>query len=480
MKQRAINIGYYFWMIALLSGILVMLSSCSDNPNELDDGHIFQSVHFDLDSIKQRGYLILLTENSASTYFIYRNHPKGFDFEMAEDFARSLGVKLQIRILDDVDAMFELLNKGEADIIASNLSVTKKRKKIVSFSQPLYRTRQVLAQRKTGKDSVDFPIISSYQDLASTPIFVHRYSSFYERLKEIESQYKITLDIRDAPGGLSTDDLLRLVNEGEMRATVTDENLAFMEEIDYPNVDVSFALTGKQDIAWAMRKNAPGLRMAVNSWLNKRKTHKKLAKVFRTYFSEEKHDLDIATYIMPDVPVGNISPYDSLFKVYATQIGWDWRMLAAVAYQESRFNPNAQSWSGANGLMQLMPQTSIRFGCDSFPTPECSVMAAVKYIRYLQGMWAKKIPNQQERIKFVLASYNIGQGHVLDAYNLATEIGKVDTLWDGNVAEALLLKQQEKYYSLPIVKHGYCNAKEPYHFVNKILVLYEYYKEIKP
>jgi membrane-bound lytic murein transglycosylase F len=165
-----------------------------------------------------------------------------------------------------------------------------------------------------------------------------------------------------------------------------------------------------------------------------------------------------------------------LFKLHSPQLGWDWQMLAAVAYQESRFNPNAQSWSGAYGLMQLMPETARRFGCDSTPSPECSVTAGVKYLKFLQGMWKKRVPNPVERNKFVLASYNIGQGHIIDAQNLAKELGMADTVWDGQVAEALLLKQQEKYYTMPCVKHGYCYAKEPYHFVGKILALYAHYK----
>jgi membrane-bound lytic murein transglycosylase F len=474
-------IGSLFHRLRLFISLLfiglnaVLFTSCEDQPEVGEAPHV-PSIKFDLDSIKQRGYLILLTENSASTYFIYRNQPKGFDFEMAEAFAKSIGVKLRVRILDDVDKMFELLRKGEGDIIASNLTVTDRRKGFVSFSHAMYQTRQVLVQQVMGRDSVMNTMVRDIKDLPTVPIFVHRYSSFYEELKSIEKQHDLTLDIHEAPGGISTDDLLRLVNDGEMRATITDENLLSMDVVDYPNIDLNFALTDKQDIAWAMRKNAPELRQAINEWMHKRATKRKLAAVYKKYFTDEKQNVGIANYKMPQVSPGQISPYDSLFKLYAPQIGWDWRMLAALAYQESRFNPNAQSWSGASGLMQLMPQTAIRFGCDSFPTPECSVHAAVKYIKYLQGIWRKKIPNPAERTKFVLASYNIGQGHVLDAYNLAAELGMTDTLWEGNVAEALLLKQQEKYYTMPVVKHGYCYAKEPYHFVGKITALFEHYK----
>jgi membrane-bound lytic murein transglycosylase F len=153
-------------------------------------------------------------------------------------------------------------------------------------------------------------------------------------------------------------------------------------------------------------------------------------------------------------------------------------MLASIAWHESHFNPNAQSWSGAYGLMQLMPQTAVRFGCTSTPTAECSIQAATKYIKYLQNMWVKRVPNANERTKFVLASYNMGQGHIIDAQNLARELGYKDSIWDGNVAEALLLKQQERYYTMSCVKHGYCNAREPFTFVQKIIGTFDLYRSV--
>ena len=305
---------------------------------------------------------------------------------------------------------------------------------------------------------------------------MHHYSSFYERLKEIELQYGIALNIQEAPGEISTDDLLRLINEGAIPATITDENLVAMEQIDFEMLDMTVPITGEQDIAWALRKTSPQLLEALNAWLNSKKTNEKLLATYNKYFRSTTSSTYATNYVMPKMSPGAISPYDSLFKIHAPSLNWDWRMLAAIAFQESRFNPSAQSWSGAFGLMQLMPETAVRFGCDVAPPPDCSVAASAKYLKYLLAMWKKRVPDPAERNKFVLASYNIGQGHVLDAQNLAKELGMADTIWDGNVAEALLLKQQEKYYSMPCVKHGYCHAKEPYHFVGKILALYAHFK----
>jgi membrane-bound lytic murein transglycosylase F len=419
-----------------------------------------------------------LTENSASTYFLYRNQASGFDYELALAFARHLGVRLEVKLIDDVDRMFEMLRHGEADIVASNLTVTAQRKDSVDFTRPLYQTRQVLVQRLIqGADSSSRIAIHDSTELNKHPIWVHKYSSFFEQLNEISKRSGQLIHIEQAPGEISTDDLIRLVDDGAIPATITDENLASIELSNYDNIDASVVVSGLQDIAWGVQKGSTQLLTELNTWLESKDGAVRTKRLYRKYFNEAELARPKG-FVLPKVGPGAISPYDSLFKLYAPQLDWDWRMLASIAYHESHFNPNAQSWSGAYGLMQLMPQTAVRFGCSSTPTPECSVQAAVKYIKYLQNMWLKRVPNNVERTKFVLASYNIGQGHIIDAQNLARELGMKDTIWDGNVAEALLMKQQEKYYTMSCVRHGYCNAREPFIFVQKIIGTYDLYRSV--
>ncbi len=431
----------------------------------------------DLDSIRRRGSLIVLTENSASTYYLYRNHAGGFDYELALAFANHLGVKLEVKLIDDVDRMFALLRQGEADIAASNLTITRRRQDSVSFSIPIYRTRQMLVQRKIEGAGPFGLTVSDSTQLNLIPIWVHRYSSFYEQLQDLSASAGKPFHIEEAPGEISTDDLIRLVDDGCIPATITDENLARMELDNYSHINASVAISGPQDIAWAVRKDSPLLLKELDSWLQSDDGSLRSKKLYKKYFDKSPLSSN-ADYTFPKVGPGAISPFDSLFKIYAPQLDWDWRMLASIAWHESHFNPNAQSWSGAYGLMQLMPQTAVRFGCTSTPSAECSIQAATKYIMYLQNMWIKRVPNVKERTKFVLASYNMGQGHILDAQNLARELGFKDTVWDGNVAEALLMKQQEKYYTMSCVKHGFCNAREPFTFVQKIIGTYELYRSV--
>ena len=457
--------------------LLCLVASC-ENPIRRKKANKENIEVIDLDSIRRRGSLIILTENSASTYFLYRNQPSGFDYELALAFAKHLGVRLVVKRIDDVDRMFEMLRRGEADLVASNLTITSQRSDTVSFTQPLYQTRQVLVQRKIDRgEGIGSLAITDSSQLGSMPIWVHHYSSFYERLNEIAASTGQAIQINEAPGEISTDDLIRLVDDGAIPATITDENLASIELSNYDNIDASVAISGMQDIAWAVRKESTSLLAALNGWLSGKDGGTRTKRLYRKYFNEAELARPKG-FVLPKVGAGAISPFDSLFKTYAPQLGWDWRMLASIAYHESHFNPQAHSWSGAYGLMQLMPQTAVRFGCSATPGPECSIQAATKYIKYLQNMWQKRVPNDLERTKFVLASYNIGQGHILDAQNLARELGMKDTVWDGNVAEALLMKQQEKYYTMSCVKHGYCNAREPFIFVQKIIGTYDLYRSV--
>jgi len=480
MKDRMIwNIKVFTATVGLLVVILLLSGGCNTS-NIAEDGKIPEPVFFDLDSIKKRGKLILLTENSATTYYQYRGHWRGYDYELVQAFAKHIGVKLEVRLLDDVNQMFIMLNKGEGDLIASNLTVLPEREKYVGFSTPLYQTRQILVQRSANSDSIHpGKFISDTTQLPIKPIWVHRYSSFYSRLKELEKNMSVSLDIREAPGEMSTDDLLRLTAQGALDATITDENLSLLLATDYPDLDLSLPITGQQNISWAFRKNASELEKALNAWLQTEKTQKVVAKAYKKYFGKEKVSLAYrGAFTLPSISGSQISAYDSLFRIYAKEIGWDWKMLAALVFQESRFNPNAESWSGAFGLMQLMPETARKFGCDTNQGEEENIRAGVKYIKYLDRLWKDRVSDRQERIKFILASYNIGPGHVFDAQQIARSTGKVDTVWDNNVAESLLLKTQVQYYTMAGVKHGYCRAQEPFHFVRKILAVFEYYKTL--
>ena len=170
-----------------------------------------------------------------------------------------------------------------------------------------------------------------------------------------------------------------------------------------------------------------------------------------------------------------ISRYDELIKTGAQKLGWDWRLLAAIIYRESKFVSNDESWAGARGLMQLMPETARRFGATNPDDPRQSIRAGVNYLRHLDKIWAKKISDPGERLKFVLASYNAGLSHIMDARKLAKKHGRDPAVWD-DVEFYLLKKSYRAFYRDPVVTAGYCKCEEPVNYVKNVLQTFDEYK----
>ena len=175
---------------------------------------------------------------------------------------------------------------------------------------------------------------------------------------------------------------------------------------------------------------------------------------------------------------GKISEYDDAIRKESERIGWDWRLLASVIYQESRFNPEAVSWAGAFGLMQLMPVTAKSYGITAESSPEEHIKAGASFLQWLDDRFKDAIPDPTERVKFVLASYNIGLGHIQDARRLAERYGSDPNVWFGSVDQWLLKKSEPVYYSDQVVRHGFARGIETYNFVRDILDRYEHYKNI--
>ncbi|MDQ3045903.1 MAG: transglycosylase SLT domain-containing protein, partial [Bacteroidota bacterium] len=227
------------------------------------------------------------------------------------------------------------------------------------------------------------------------------------------------------------------------------------------------------------RKESPGLNQALNEWITKRKLSNENNLAYTKYFKKKKKTGGRGEGRFISLNNGRISEYDELIQQYSTKIDWDWQLLASLICQESRFSPTARSWAGANGLMQLVPATAKRYGLDTIDnTAEQSIIAGTSYILDLERFWKKHIKDKNERLKFVLASYNAGMGHVIDARNLAKKYGKDPNIWYDNVDYMLLQKSNPQIYNDPVVKCGYCRGQETYAYVKEILGRYERYKTL--
>ena len=442
-------------------------------------------ISFDLDRIRRRGKLIIMTENSSTSYFIYRGQALGFDYELANDFAEHLGVDLEVKLVEDFNAMFDALDEGECDLVAANLTVTKDRSRRVLFSEPTHLTRQVLVQRYPDNyrrmpwRELKSQMVTNQIDLINREVHVRRRSSFYPRLKSLSDEIGGPIHIVEVPGDMDTEELIKQVAEQKILYTVADENVALLNKSFYPNLHVEVPISFPQQIAWAMRSNAPELKAEIDGWMKLNKESGHVGYVYNKYHLHQNKQSDRLESDYSSLAGGKISPYDDFLKEHVATIGdWDWRLLAALVYQESKFDHRKKSWAGAFGIMQLMPSSASRYGIDSTSSAEENMKAGIDKLRRLHDHWSALIKDKDERDKFMLASYNAGLGHVQDACRLAEKYGKDPLIWNDNVEEYMLLKAKVKYYTDEVVKYGYCRGTEPVNYVKEVTARFLEYRKV--
>ena len=254
------------------------------------------------------------------------------------------------------------------------------------------------------------------------------------------------------------------------------EMTSFLDSLSRQRHDAS--LSPKPNTSWAVSKNSPMLYASLKEWIADNHTN---FFDYTTINVKGKHS-NISPRRKASAPMlnaskGQISHYDAIFKQYAIQCGWDWRLLAAQAYQESSFDPNAVSYMGAMGLMQLMPSTARHLGVSDSEVfiPQSNVRGATKLISQLNSHYSS-IANADERINFILAAYNAGPGHIDDARKLARKYGKDANVWHGSVDAIVLRMSESQYYNQPEVSHGYFRGSETYNYVQNIRALWDDYK----
>ncbi len=456
--------------------LLFILASCKDLHKSTKD----EATISDLERIRQNGKLSVATDYNSTNYFIYRGQPMGFQFDLLQELSDYLGVKLEVTVSNNLSDNFKKLKDGEVDLIASNLTITKDRKKLVDFTLPHSQACQVLVQRKPkgweylNKSTLNEKLIRNQLDLAGKTIYVQRHSSHVARLKNLSDEIGDTIIIKEVDEDVEM--LISKVASGEIDYTVSDEQVADVNQTYYPNIDVETKVSFPQNMAWAVRKGSTDFRNEVNNWLSDFKKTKRFNLIYAKYFNNRKSS-EIVGSDLYAINSGKISEYDKIIKKYSKEINWDWRLVASLIYQESRFKPNAVSWAGAYGLMQLMPVTAQKMGIGKNATPVQQIKAGTELIKWLEERF-DNIKDRSERIKFVLAAYNVGLGHVLDAQKLAEKDGKDPNIWDDNVDTYLLKKSDPDFYNDPVVKYGYCRGVETYNYVSQILDRYEHYKNL--
>ena len=366
-----------------------------------------------LQRIKKAGKIRIITDNSATTYYIYRDEKMGFEYDLAKAFADHLGVELEI-ITPNWDDMFDALIDGHGDLIAAGLTKTEIREEIIGFSDGYLDIQQnIIVHKKNRK-------IKEIKDLDGVTIDVRSGTSYQDRIYELEKE-GVSVDLK-LHGNVSTEELIRKVAKKKIKITVADSHIAFLNRRYYPDIRIAFPINEPQELAWGVRKNDMRLIKEINKFFKKIKKNGVYDEIYRKYYA----NIEIFDYV--DLKrfhkrlKTRLPKYEAIIRREAKKYGFDWRMIAAVIYQESHFDPNAESYTGVKGLMQVTRRTAAEMGITNRNDPEESVKAGVKYLNKLYGRF-NEIEKHRERMLFALASYNIGYGHVQDARKICREKG---------------------------------------------------------
>lgn len=474
-------------LISLLILVITLLVSCSSEKRKKaraeKDRQESLVIDYDLDQILESGVLRVITTYSPTGYFLYRGETMGFEYEIFNRLAGELGVSLEMVLAKNVDSVIPMLHRGEGDIIALGYTITNDRQNDVAFTEPYLITHQSLIQKKPDNwrkmtlDNIKKSLVTDVVELINDTVSVRQRSSYYMRLKELSNELGDTVYIDILPGEMSDEQIIEMVSKGEIKYSIIDDHKASIHESYFPNIDSDTPMSLSQRIAWAVRKTSPDLLEVINEALTDLKRKPDYNVIYKKYFENERQfnrRLD-SKYYTGDT--GQFSKYDEIVKKYSEVLGWDWVLVKSLIYQESMFKKSGKSWAGASGLMQLMPATAKELGVTDIHNPEQNIRAGTRYLKTMYSYW-DDVPDSIQRIKFAMASYNCGYGHVRDAQKLANKYGANKLKWDNEVDQYVLKLSKPKYYNDELVEFGYARGSEPYHYVRDIFERYGNYKNL--
>jgi membrane-bound lytic murein transglycosylase F len=427
-----------------------MLGACVDKPNTLE-------------RVKEDGVLRVVTRNSPATYFQDRNGETGFEYELVKRFAEDLGVELKIETADNLDDLFDQIQKpGGPVLAAAGLIDTEQRRKQARFSHSyLDVTPQVIY--RNGQSRPTEP-----GDLVGKRITVLKGSSHAEQLAALKAQNPaIEYEESDA---VEVVDLLRMVDEGQTDITLVDSNELAMNQVYFPNVRVAFDLGEGKGQRWAVALGEDNsLLNEINAYLDKVSKNGTLQRLKDRYYGHVDVLGYVGAYTFAQHLQERLPKYEKHFQASAKKEQVDWRLLAAIGYQESLWQPSVTSKTGVRGLMMLTQSTAQAMGVSNRLDAKQSIQGGAKYFAYVKEQLDDKI-QEPDRTWFALASYNIGSGHLEDARKLAENEGLNPNKWL-DVKKMLPRLSQKKWYSK--TRYGYARGGEPVHFVANIRRYYD-------
>ncbi|GHV09826.1 lytic transglycosylase F [Bacteroidia bacterium] len=382
--------------LVIVTTCIVLLTACNRQNKRSDR---------DWGQILKQDTLNVLTLSGSMSYFVYQGEAMGYEYELLRDFCDNYGLNIKVQVVENEEKLMQLFQQGEGDLIAYNIPITKESKKKLIFCGRKVSNSQVLVQRSTQKKSV----LHDVTDLVGKEVWVTHNSKQYRRLQNLNDELGGGIRIRVVnKDTVTAEDLIEMVAKGKLDYTVSDVDLAKFSKTYFRNLNVSVPVSHPQGASWAVRKSALHLAMTLNIWFEENWEKPVYYAIVKRNFKMSQQPAD--RMFPTEADTGKISPYDDLFQKYAPRAQWDWRLLAAIAYQESEFYPDPISWKGASGLMGLMPITAREFGLslDSLDHPESNVRTAAEVIRKLNRTFSHIPEKNNQRLQFILAAYNAG------------------------------------------------------------------------
>ncbi len=438
--------------LALVGITLTLLAGCN-------------IIRDDLEAIRDRGHLILITRYGSTTYYEGPNGPEGFEHDLAEAFADHLGVDLKILTKEEEVDMIAALARGEGDILAPGFPFGSKVAPLVYLGPEYLNVNQQVIGRR-GRPDVTRPA-----DLKGRSIWYAPSSARQEALESLKRQVPSAQWILRST--YSSEDLLDLVQKRSADLTVVESNTFTGNRWLYPELVVHFSIEPAQQLRWAIGRHKNKLQKAVEQWFALPKVGDLIRELIRHYYGHlERFDyVDLVRFRKKIT--SHLPRYIKYFKQAAAQYGLNWMLVAAQSYQESHWNPRARSFTGVRGMMMLTLDTARDMGLKNRMAAMESIFAGTRYLARLHSRIEERVP-EPDRTYLSLAAYNLGFGHLQDARLLATRLGKSADTWP-SIRTVLPLLQQKKYYRhLP---HGYARGKEAVHYVDRIRTYYKVLQE---
>ena len=415
-----------------------------------------------LEQVKTSGTLVVVSRNGPTTYY---ENPHGgytgFEYSLAKRFAKYLGVKMEIREQEDLGKMLGELNTRDhvknGHMAASGLTITSKRKKKVLFTTPYLQITQQLIYRAGDKRP------RKIEDLYGKTILIIGNSSHAERMRELQRSHT-KLQWQEGHE-LEMLDLLEMVHNGKIDHAVVDSNAYDINSSLYPKAQVAFDISEPQGLAWAFPKQKDkSLYREAQKFFEQVKQDNVIEDTVEKFYGHlGKFDYSGALLFARRID-SRLPKWIDKIKATASQEGLDWRLMAALSYQESHWNPSARSRTGVRGFMMLTRETAKEMGVANRIDAAQSIIGGTKYFKKLHGRIAKRIA-EPDRTWMALASYNVGLGHLEDARILTQQQGGNPDKWV-DVREWLPMLAKRKYYKHS--KHGYTRGWEAVDYVHNI------------